>query len=236
MGELVDGLSRARPADDGEPPAPLHRPAEAARRHLRARRLRRGLRRRRPDRRGDARSTPTCPRVVVKRRLKDVNRFETRSIAEDAQGRVRPHGAPRGRQGLRARLPLLSGRPGLPARAAPEPRVAARVGGADRQGVASASGWWAPACPTTRGSATCMKMLEEYGVEVSISSLRADSLTEDLVASLQRGGHRTLTMAPEAGHRAAARGRSARSSATSSSTRPATSCAATASPTSSATS
>ena len=44
-----------------------------------------------------------------------------------------------------------------------------------------------------------MKVLEEYGVEVSISSLRADSLTEDLVASLQRGGHRTLTMAPEAG-------------------------------------
>ena len=36
-------------------------------------------------------------------------------------------------------------------------------------------------------------------MEVSISSLRADSLTEDLVASLQRGGHRTLTIAPEAG-------------------------------------
>ncbi|MEK7373253.1 MAG: radical SAM protein, partial [candidate division NC10 bacterium] len=32
-----------------------------------------------------------------------------------------------------------------------------------------------------------------------ISSLRADSLTEPLVASLARGGHRTLTMAPEAG-------------------------------------
>src|SRR4029453_1474108 len=44
-----------------------------------------------------------------------------------------------------------------------------------------------------------MKLLEEHGVEVSISSLRADSLTEDLVASLARGGHRTLTMAPEAG-------------------------------------
>jgi radical SAM superfamily enzyme YgiQ (UPF0313 family) len=44
-----------------------------------------------------------------------------------------------------------------------------------------------------------MKILEEYGVEVSISSLRADSLTEDLVASLRRGGHRTLTIAPEAG-------------------------------------
>jgi radical SAM superfamily enzyme YgiQ (UPF0313 family) len=44
-----------------------------------------------------------------------------------------------------------------------------------------------------------MTVLEEYGVEVSISSLRADSLTEDLVAALRRGGHRTLTMAPEAG-------------------------------------
>src|SRR5262250_3428739 len=44
-----------------------------------------------------------------------------------------------------------------------------------------------------------MKILDEHGVEVSISSLRADSLTEDLVASLARGGHRTLTMAPEAG-------------------------------------
>jgi radical SAM superfamily enzyme YgiQ (UPF0313 family) len=44
-----------------------------------------------------------------------------------------------------------------------------------------------------------MQVLEEHGVEVSISSLRADSLTEELVASLQRGGHRTLTMAPEAG-------------------------------------
>jgi radical SAM superfamily enzyme YgiQ (UPF0313 family) len=44
-----------------------------------------------------------------------------------------------------------------------------------------------------------MKILEEHGVEVSVSSLRADSLTEDLVASLKRGGHRTLTLAPEAG-------------------------------------
>jgi radical SAM superfamily enzyme YgiQ (UPF0313 family) len=44
-----------------------------------------------------------------------------------------------------------------------------------------------------------MTVLEEHGVEVSISSLRADSLTEDLVVALQRGGHRTLTIAPEAG-------------------------------------
>jgi radical SAM superfamily enzyme YgiQ (UPF0313 family) len=44
-----------------------------------------------------------------------------------------------------------------------------------------------------------LKIVEEEGLELSISSLRADSLTEDLVASLKRGGHRTLTIAPEAG-------------------------------------
>jgi radical SAM superfamily enzyme YgiQ (UPF0313 family) len=44
-----------------------------------------------------------------------------------------------------------------------------------------------------------MKVIEEEGLELSISSLRADSLTEDLVASLARGGHRTVTIAPEAG-------------------------------------
>src|SRR5688500_4866950 len=44
-----------------------------------------------------------------------------------------------------------------------------------------------------------LKVVEENGMELSISSLRADSLTDDLVSSLARGGHRTLTMAPEAG-------------------------------------
>ncbi len=44
-----------------------------------------------------------------------------------------------------------------------------------------------------------LKIVEENGMELSISSLRADSLTEDLAASLARGGHRTLTIAPEAG-------------------------------------
>src|SRR6267142_234323 len=44
-----------------------------------------------------------------------------------------------------------------------------------------------------------LKVVEDNGMELSISSLRADSLTDDLVASLARGGHRTLTMAPEAG-------------------------------------
>ncbi len=44
-----------------------------------------------------------------------------------------------------------------------------------------------------------MSVLAEEGLEVSISSIRADSLTEELVSSLKKGGHRTLTVAPEAG-------------------------------------
>ena len=44
-----------------------------------------------------------------------------------------------------------------------------------------------------------LKIVADNGMELSISSLRADSLTEDLAASLARGGHRTLTIAPEAG-------------------------------------
>ncbi len=44
-----------------------------------------------------------------------------------------------------------------------------------------------------------LKIVDQHGLEVSISSIRADSLTPDLVAALARGGHRTLTVAPEAG-------------------------------------
>ncbi|MGH7276142.1 MAG: radical SAM protein [Candidatus Rokuibacteriota bacterium] len=44
-----------------------------------------------------------------------------------------------------------------------------------------------------------LTIVEENGMELSISSIRADSLTDGLVASLARGGHRTLTVAPEAG-------------------------------------
>jgi radical SAM family uncharacterized protein len=47
--------------------------------------------------------------------------------------------------------------------------------------------------------ADLLRVVEANGMELSISSLRADSLSEGLVAALARGGHRTLTMAPEAG-------------------------------------
>jgi radical SAM superfamily enzyme YgiQ (UPF0313 family) len=44
-----------------------------------------------------------------------------------------------------------------------------------------------------------LKVVADHGLELSISSLRADSLTPDLASALARGGHRTLTVAPEAG-------------------------------------
>jgi radical SAM superfamily enzyme YgiQ (UPF0313 family) len=47
--------------------------------------------------------------------------------------------------------------------------------------------------------AELLNVVAESGMELSISSLRADSLTEELVAALARGGHRTVTVAPEAG-------------------------------------
>src|SRR3989440_7014375 len=44
-----------------------------------------------------------------------------------------------------------------------------------------------------------LNVVQANGMELSISSLRADSRTEDLAAPLARGRHRTLTIAPEAG-------------------------------------
>jgi radical SAM superfamily enzyme YgiQ (UPF0313 family) len=44
-----------------------------------------------------------------------------------------------------------------------------------------------------------LEVIADSGLELSISSLRADSLTPALVSALARGGHRTLTIAPEAG-------------------------------------
>ena len=138
-------------------------------------------------------------RVVVKRRLKDVNRFETRSIlktpkAEYGHMELLEVGKGCGR-GCRF---CLEGQVYRPVRHRSLDSLRASVAeiaknGGKRVGLVGA-------CVSDYPwIGDLMKILDEYGVEVSISSLRADSLTEDLVASLQRGGHRTLTMAPEAG-------------------------------------
>ncbi len=44
-----------------------------------------------------------------------------------------------------------------------------------------------------------IQALMERGAQVSVSSLRADALTDEIVGLLQQCGHRTFTIAPEAG-------------------------------------
>jgi radical SAM superfamily enzyme YgiQ (UPF0313 family) len=139
-----------------------------------------------------------APAVVTKRRLRDVNRWETVSTiksprAEYGHMQLLEVGKGCGR-GCRF---CLEGQVYRPVRhrslEALRESVAEIAKESKRVGLVGA-------CVSDYPwIGELMKMLEEYGVEVSISSLRADSLTEDLVASLARGGHRTLTMAPEAG-------------------------------------
>ncbi|HXJ78104.1 MAG TPA: radical SAM protein [Candidatus Methylomirabilis sp.] len=141
---------------------------------------------------------PDAPAVVGKRRLRDVNAFQTRSIvktpkAEYGHMQLLEVGKGCGR-GCRFCLEGQVYRPvrhrsleSLRASVAEIAKDSKRVG---LVGACVSDYPWI---------GDLMQVLEEYGVEVSISSLRADSLTEDLVASLQRGGHRTLTVAPEAG-------------------------------------
>ena len=141
---------------------------------------------------------PDVPALVVKRRLKDVNLFETRSLLK----------SPKAEYGHMALLEVGKGC-GRGCRFCLEGQVYRPVRhrslGALRESVEKIAkeskrvGLVGACVSDYPWIGELMKLLEEYGVEVSISSLRADSLTEDLVASLQRGGHRTLTMAPEAG-------------------------------------
>ena len=138
------------------------------------------------------------PAVVAKRRLRDVNRWETVSTvkspkAEYGHMQLLEVGKGCGR-GCRF---CLEGQVYRPVRhrslEALRESVAAIAKESKRVGLVGA-------CVSDYPwIGELMKLLEEHGVEVSISSLRADSLSEDLVASLARGGHRTLTMAPEAG-------------------------------------
>jgi radical SAM superfamily enzyme YgiQ (UPF0313 family) len=147
---------------------------------------------------GTAPIEPDVPAVVAKRRLRDVNRFETRSSlktpkAEYGHMELLEVGKGCGR-GCRFCLEGQVYRP-----------VRHRTVDSLRESVARIAkeskrvGLVGACVSDYPWIGELMQVLEENGVEVSISSLRADSLTEQLVASLQRGGHRTLTMAPEAG-------------------------------------
>ena len=141
---------------------------------------------------------PDVPAVVVKRRLKDVNRFETRSSLK----------TPKAEYGHMELLEVGKGC-GSGCRFCLEGQVYRPVRHRSLDSLRESVARIAKESKRVGLVGACvsdypwigelMQVLEEHGVEVSISSLRADSLTEELVASLKRGGHRTLTMAPEAG-------------------------------------
>jgi radical SAM superfamily enzyme YgiQ (UPF0313 family) len=138
------------------------------------------------------------PPVVVKRCLKDVNRFETLSLLK----------TPRAEYGHMSLLEVGKGC-GRGCRFCLEGEVYRPVRHRSLESLRETVAKLAKDGKRVGLVGACvsdypwigelMKILEDHGVEVSISSLRADSLTEELVASLKRGGHRTLTIAPEAG-------------------------------------
>ncbi len=141
-----------------------------------------------------------APVPVVKRRLRDVNAFETISLVK----------SPNAEYGHMALLEVgkgcgrgcrfcLEGQVYRPVRhrsmAALEETIAriAADGANRRLGLVGA-------CVSDYPwIGELLRVVEARGLELSISSLRADSLTPELVSALARGGHRTLTIAPEAG-------------------------------------
>ena len=147
----------------------------------------------------DVRPRDGAPGIVTKRRLRDVNAFATVAAIK----------TPRAEYGHMALLEVgkgcgrgcrfcLEGQVYRPVRhrsveTLRETVVAMAKAGEKRVGLVGA-------CVSDYPwIGDLLKIVEENGLELSISSLRADSLTPDLVAALARGGHRTLTMAPEAG-------------------------------------
>src|SRR2546427_4611699 len=148
---------------------------------------------------GEVLSLGTAPAIVTKRRLRNVNAFETVDAVKT------PH-AEYGHMALlevgkgcgRGCRFCLEGQVYRPVRhrsvdALRETVARVAASGEKRVGLVGA-------CVSDYPwIGELLKIVEGHGLELSISSIRADSLTEDLVAALARGGHRTLTMAPEAG-------------------------------------
>lgn len=144
--------------------------------------------------RGDA------PAVVVKRRLREVDRFETISLvktpnAEYGHMALLEVGKGCGR-GCRFCLEGQVYRPVRHRSVAALARTVARIAADPANRRIGLVGACVSDYPWI---AELLKVVESSGLELSISSLRADSLTDGLAEALARGGHRTLTIAPEAG-------------------------------------
>ncbi|OLB94412.1 MAG: hypothetical protein AUH30_17730 [Candidatus Rokubacteria bacterium 13_1_40CM_68_15] len=141
-----------------------------------------------------------APAVVVKRRLPDVDRFETISLVK----------TPRAEYGHMALLEVgkgcgrgcrfcLEGQVYRPVRHRSVAALADTVARLAQDSANRRIGLVGACVSDYPWIGDLLKVVEANGLELSISSLRADSLTDDLVAAIARGGHRTLTVAPEAG-------------------------------------
>src|SRR5437899_1761207 len=147
---------------------------------------------------GEVLSLGAAPAIVTKRRLRNVNAFETVDAVKT------PH-AEYGHMALlevgkgcgRGCRFCLEGQVYRPVRHRSPEALGATIAGLAKD--SKRIGLVGACVSDYPWIGDLLKVVEDNGMELSISSLRADSLTEPLVASLARGGHRTLTVAPEAG-------------------------------------
>ena len=147
----------------------------------------------------DVKALGGAPAVVAKRRLRAVDAFETIATVK----------TPRAEYGHMALLEVgkgcgrgcrfcLEGQVYRPVRHRSLDALRATVAALARQGETRVG--LVGACVSDYPwIGELLRAVEDAGMELSVSSLRADSLTADLVGALARGGHRTLTVAPEAG-------------------------------------
>jgi len=141
-----------------------------------------------------------APAVVSKRRLRNVDAFDTISL-------VRTPNAEYGHMALlevgkgcgRGCRFCLEGQVYRPVRHRSVDALRETVRKLAAEGVEKRIGLVGACVSDYPWIGDLLKVVADEGMELSISSLRADSLSDGLVEAIARGGHRTLTVAPEAG-------------------------------------
>jgi radical SAM family uncharacterized protein len=147
----------------------------------------------------DVVAAPGAPAVVVKRRLRDVDAFRTIAAVKTANAEYGHMALLEVGKGCgRGCRFCLEGQVYRPVRHRSVSALRETIEQLARDGE-TRIGLVGACVSDYPWIGELLKVVEDNGMELSISSLRADSLTESLAASLARGGHRTLTIAPEAG-------------------------------------
>jgi radical SAM family uncharacterized protein len=141
-----------------------------------------------------------APLPVVKRRLSDVNRFETISLVKTPQAEYGHMALLEVGKGCgRGCRFCLEGQVYRPVRHRSVVALGETVARLAADPANRRIGLVGACVSDYPWIGDLLRVIEASGLGLSISSLRADSLTDELAAALARGGHRTLTVAPEAG-------------------------------------